>query len=229
MPPARSSVDSAESLSWRGPFVALMRVLTAQTRRGRPSLSRAEYEVVCEALDREELIVYPTDTLYGLGGDPYTDRALDLVYRAKQRPRDEPIPLALASPGDVWTYGHATHLARAFCVKHLPGPATVLLQATPKAPAGLLSTDGLVGIRVPDHPIAQAIAKAFGPITTTSANLHGGPSPATCAEAVRQLGESVAVYVEAGPTRHGKESTIVDLSGASAKVIREGVLRREDL
>lgn len=229
MPPARSSGDRAESLSRPVPFVASMRILTAQMRRGRLTLSRSDYEVVCEALDREELVVYPTDTLYGLGGNPYTDRALDLVYTAKRRPRDEPIALAVAAPLDVWTYGHATPLARAFCAKHLPGPSTVLLRATPQAPAGLVSADGLVGIRVPDHPVATAIAKAFGPITTTSANLHQGPSPATCAEAVRQLGESVAVYIEAGPTRHGKESTIVDLTGTSVKVIREGALRREDL
>ncbi len=204
-----------------------MRVLSAQVRRGHLSLSPAEYEEVCEALDAEGLVVYPTDTLYGLGGNPYSEAALDRVFRAKRRPRDQPIALALASPADVWTYGHTTPLARAFCSKHLPGPVTILLKPTGKAPTNLRSAEGLIGIRVPDHPVAQAIAKAFGPVTTTSANLHGGASVTMCQEAVRQLGDAVALYVDAGPCRHGRESTIVDLTGDEPKVIREGALPRE--
>lgn len=204
-----------------------MRVVSAEVRRGHLSLSPAEYEEVCEALDGESLVVYPTDTLYGLGGNPYSEAALDRVYAAKRRPRDQPIALALASAADVWTYGHATPLARAFASKHLPGPVTILLKPTAKAPANLLSAQGLVGIRVPDHPVAQAIAKAFGPITTTSANLHGGAPVATCRDAARQLGDAVALYVDAGPSRHGRESTIVDLTGSEPKVVREGALPRE--
>ena len=203
-----------------------MRVVRAQMRRGHLSLSPEEYEAVCDALDREDLVVYPTDTLYGLGGNPYGDLALERVYRAKRRPREEPIALALAAPSDVWTYGHPTPLARAFCSKHLPGPVTVLLKATAEAPASLRSKDDLIGIRVPDHPIAQAIAKAFGPVTTTSANLHGGPAAATCEEAIRQLGDAAALYVDAGSCSHGRESTIVDLTGAELRVVREGALPR---
>lgn len=203
-----------------------MQLLRAERRRGHLSLTPPEYEAVCEALDGEELVVYPTDTLYGLGGNPYGELALDRIYRAKRRPRDQPIALALAAPADVWAYGHPTPLARAFCSKHLPGPVTVLLKATSKAPTSLRSKDDLIGIRVPDHPIARAIAKSFGPITTTSANLHGGSAAATCDEAVRQLGDAAALYVDAGPCPHGRESTIVDLTGAAPKVVREGALPR---
>jgi len=203
-----------------------MRVLKVEMRRGRLSLPPEGYEAVCEALDRGDLVVYPTETLYGLGGNPLDDLAVDRVYRAKRRPREQPIALALAAPDEVWTYGHPTPLARTFCAKHLPGPVTVLLQATVKAPASMRSEAGLIGIRVPDHTIAQAIAKAFGPITTTSANLHGGPATATCEAAMGQIGDGAALYVDAGPCRYGLESTIVDLTGDEIRVVREGALTR---
>lgn len=195
-------------------------------------------EVVFDAPSAEEalaalrsggLVVYPTDTLYGLGCDPSNASAMDRVFAVKARPRDLPIGLALGSVEDIPRFAHMTALSSEFCAKHLPGPVTILLRATPTAPAPLVSKDGLLGIRVPDDTITRWIAKAFGPITTTSANRHGGAAPATCDEALQQLGDAADVYIDGGPTRHGKESTIVDLSGASAKVIREGVLRREDL
>lgn len=195
-------------------------------------------EAVFDAIPAEEalaalrnggLVVYPTDTLYGLGCDPSNAAAVERMFAVKARPRDLPIALALASVEDIPRYAHTTPLGWEFCAKHLPGPVTILLRATPAAPAPLVTKDGLLGIRVPDDTITRWIAKAFGPITTTSANRHGGAAPATCGEAQRQLGDAVDVYIDAGPTRHGKESTIVDLTGASAKVIREGALRREDL
>ena len=195
-------------------------------------------EVVFDAPSAEEalaalrsggLVVYPTDTLYGLGCDPSNASAVDRVFAVKARPRDLPIALALGSVEEIPRFAHMTALSSEFCAKHLPGPVTILLRATPAAPAPLVSKDGLLGIRVPDDTITRWIAKAFGPITTTSANRHAGAAPATCDEALQQLGDAADVYIDGGPTRHGKESTIVDLTGSSAKVIREGVLRREDL
>ena len=206
-----------------------MRTITGRMKGGKWALSREDYEAVCAALEAGQMIVYPTDTLYGLGCDPFDERAVERLYELKRRPAAQPIALALSSPDQVALYGHVTPVAVRFCKDRLPGPVTVLLRATTAAPPALVSAEGLVGIRVPDHAVAVAIARAFGPVTTTSANLHGGPSPATCAEAQDQLGDAVELYVDCGPTRHGKESTIVDLSGESAKVIREGVLRRDEI
>ena len=192
-------------------------------------LSREDYETVCEVLDAGQLIVYPTDTLYGLGCDPFEGPAVERVFEVKRRPADQPIALALTATDQIPKYAHVTPAAQRVIAKHLPGPVTILLRAKDAAPAPLVSSTGLLGIRVPDHPVAVSIAKAFGPITTTSANLHGGPSPATCEAARAELGDVVDLYIDCGPTRHGKESTIVDLSGDSTRVIREGVVRREDL
>ena len=196
---------------------------------GHWTLSREDYEAVCQSLDAGRLIVYPTDTLYGLGCDPFDVPAVERVFEVKRRPAEQPIALALTTADQIPTYGRLNAAAQRVIAKHLPGPLTVLLRAAKGAPEPLVSSTGLLGIRVPDHTVAVAIAKAFGPITTTSANLHGGSAPATCDAARAQLGDAVDLYIDCGPTPHGKESTIVDLSGDSPRVIREGVVRREDL
>jgi L-threonylcarbamoyladenylate synthase len=206
-----------------------MRTIKGRMKAGHWALSREDYETVCEVLDAGKLIVYPTDTVYGLGCDPFEGPAVERVFDVKRRPAEQPIALALTTSDQIPKYAHVTRIAQGIIAKHLPGPVTLLLRATKDAPLPLVSSTGLLGIRVPDHSVAIAIAKAFGPITTTSANLHGGPSPVTCEDARAQLGEAVDLYIDCGPTPLGKESTIVDASGDSLKVIREGTLRREEL
>lgn len=206
-----------------------MRTIKGRMKAGHWVLSREDYEAVCQVLEAGKLVVYPTDTVYGLGCDPFEVPAVERVFEVKRRPSEQPIALALTTPDQIPKYAHVTPAAQRIIAKHLPGPVTILLRATKDAPLPLVSSTGLIGIRVPDHSVAIAIAKAFGPITTTSANVHGGSSPATCEEARAQLGDTVDLYIDCGPTPLGKESTIVDASGESPKVIREGALRREDL
>ena len=170
------------------------------------------------------LVVHPTDTVYGLAADPFQGRAVDRVYAAKARPRELAISMAVGDVEDVFRYGTRTPLAENFCRKNLPGPFTVVLRATRQAPAALVNREGLIGIRIPDHPIPRLLAKAYGPITTTSANRHGQPSPTTCEEAREQLGDAVDLYIDAGPAPLGTESSVVDLSGPKAKVLRQGAL-----
>lgn len=172
------------------------------------------------------LVVYPTDTVYGIAADVFQEIALDRLYAAKARPRELVVSMAVASVDDVFRFGVRTPIAAAFCEKNLPGPYTVVLEPTPDAPRGLVSKDGRLAIRVPDHPIPRLLAKAFGPITATSANRHGLPSPTTCDEARAQLGEAVDVYLDGGPAPLGRESTVVDLSGPRARILRQGPLPR---
>ncbi len=177
-----------------------------------------------DTLRRSGLVVHPTDTVYGLAADPFQEAAVARAFEAKGRPTDLPLSIAVADVPDVFRFGVSTPLAESFCGKNLPGPYTVLLQATPEAPRSLVGKDGLIGLRVPNHPIPRLLAKAYGPITSTSANRHGRPSPATCEEARAQLGDSVDVYVDAGPTPLGLESTVVDLHGAKARILRQGAV-----
>src|SRR3972149_2957708 len=156
-----------------------MRTIKGRMKAGHWALSREDYETVCEVLDAGKLIVYPTDTVYGLGCDPFEVPAVERVFEVKRRPAEQPIALALTTSDQIPKYAHITRIAQGIIVKHLPGPVTLLLRATKDAPLPLVSSTGLLGIRVPDHSVAIAVAKAFGPITTTSAKLHGVPAPAT--------------------------------------------------
>jgi len=179
-----------------------------------------------DRLAADGLVVYPTDTVYGLAADPFRPAAVDRLYAAKARPRDRPISIAVGAVADLFRYGEKSPIADLFVTKNLPGPFTVLLRATKEAPAPIVSKEGRIALRVPDHPIALLLAKSYGPITATSANLHGRPAPVTCAEARDQLGDRVDAYVDGGPTPLAGESTIVDLSGPRAKVLRPGALPR---
>ncbi len=170
------------------------------------------------------LVVHPTDTVYGLAADPFQAPAVEKLYAAKARPRDQPVSMSVADVADIFRYGERTAIAEAFCAKNLPGPYTVVLRATPSAPRTIVSKVNRIALRVPDHPIPRLLAKAYGPITSTSANRHGRPSPSTCGEAQEQLGDRVDLYVDGGPTPLGGESTVVDVSGERAKVLRQGPL-----
>ncbi len=181
--------------------------------------------LIRDCLAQGGLVVHPTDTVYGLAADPFQDAAVERVYAVKARPRELALSMAVAEVEDIFKYGARTPLAENFCRKNLPGPYTVVVRATPAAPKALVNRQGLVGIRIPDHPIPRLLAKAYGPITTTSANRHGQPSPTSCDEAKAQLGEAVDLYIDAGESPLGQESTVVDLSGPKAKVLRQGAVR----
>jgi L-threonylcarbamoyladenylate synthase len=178
-----------------------------------------------DCLAQGGLVVHPTDTVYGLAADPFQEAAVERVYAVKARPRELALSMAVAEVADVFRFGVKTPLAENFCRKNLPGPYTVVLRAAPAAPKSLVNRQGLIGLRVPAHPIPRLLAKAYGPITTTSANRHGQPSPASCDEARDQLGDAVDLYIDAGPTPLGTESSVIDLSGPKAKVLRQGAVR----
>jgi L-threonylcarbamoyladenylate synthase len=181
-----------------------------------------------EALDRRGLVVYPTDTLYGLGADALDAEAIHALHEAKQRPPAQPISVAVADLATMERIVRVTPLARALVDRFLPGPLTLVLPPDPGVPDDLLGDSKGLGVRIPAHPWALALCRAFGPLTATSANLHGQPSPATCQEARAQLGASVQVYLDAGPVQ-GQGSTVLDLTGPAPRVLRHGALPEAEL
>ncbi len=187
-------------------------------------LDAVALEHVKATLKKGGLVVHPTDTVYGLAADPFQEAAVERAYAVKSRPRDLALSMAVPEVDDIFRYGLRTPIAERFCAKNLPGPFTVVLKATPAAPRALVSKAGMIGLRVPDHPISRLLTKACGPLTSTSANRHGHPSPTTCDDARDQLGDAVDVYLDAGPTPLGRESTVVDLSGPKANILRQGAL-----
>ncbi len=177
------------------------------------------------ALRRGRLVVYPTDTLFGLGALAGHRAAVQRLVRAKGRPGVQPISVCLSSTEEVERFARVSPAARRFLRRHLPGPFTVLLAPTPagrRAFAPAIAAFRTVGFRVPDHPVARELARRAGPITATSANRHGAVPARTVAAARRTFGAEVACYLPVGPMPSGSPSTIIDLSGPEPREIVRG-------
>lgn len=182
------------------------------------------------AVRRGELVVLPTDTVYGVGADAFDGEAVGDLLSAKGRDRNMPSPVLVGSPNtlhglvtDLPEYGW--DLIDAFW----PGGLTVVARHQPSLSWDLGDTHGTVAVRMPLHPVAIELLTETGPMAVTSANRTGKPSPSSCDDAEGQLGEAVAVYLDGGPTMAAKPSSIVDLSGPVPALLRQGALSVETL
>ena len=178
----------------------------------------ADLTAAVAALRRGDLVVYPTETVYGLGADATDPEAVARVFDAKERARENPVSMALPEVGAAPDYVRWTDRERAFCEAFLPGPVTVLLERTDRVPEVLVAGRDRVGIRVPDHDVARTLARRVGPVTATSANLSGRPSARRLADVDPAIRER-AVVVDGGETP-GTESTVVDVAGG--ELLRRG-------
>ena len=175
----------------------------------------ADLTAAVAALRRGDLVVYPTETVYGLGAAATDPEAVARVFDAKDRARENPVSMALPEVGAAPDYVRWTDRERAFCEAFLPGPVTVLLERTDRVPDGLVAGRDRVGIRVPDHDVARTLARRVGPVTATSANLSGRPSARRLADLDPAIRER-AVVVDGGETP-GTESTVVDVAGGELR------------
>ncbi|MED7926964.1 L-threonylcarbamoyladenylate synthase [Nonomuraea sp. LP-02] len=178
-----------------------------------------------EAVRRGELVVLPTDTVYGIGADAFTPAAVTALLDAKGRGRDMPPPVlvgtvraATALVDDLGPYGQ--DLIDAFW----PGPLTLVCKANRALSWDLGDTKGTVAVRMPLHPVALELLKETGPMAVSSANRSGAPAATTAEDAETQLGESVAVYLDGGKTTDNTPSTILDLTTAVPRLLRSGAI-----
>ena len=182
------------------------------------------------ALARGDIVVLPTDTVYGIGADAFTPDAVQALLDAKGRGRELPPPVLIA---DVRTLDglarDVSDTARALAQAFWPGGLTLILPAQPSLVWDLGDTRGTVALRVPDHPAALALLRRTGPLAVSSANVTGNPAGVTVAEAAAQLGTSVSVYLDGGRTPGQVPSTIVDATGTVARVVRTGAISLEAL
>lgn len=175
------------------------------------------------ALALGELVVYPTDTLLGLGARADRPDAIDRLITAKGRPPSQAISFAVSSYEEIERWAELTEGRRAHARRLLPGPYTLLLPASARAvrtlaPA-LLGRNGTIGVRIPDHPVARELLRRAGPVTATSANRHGRPPARTVSEARREFGGLVREYLPARPRPSGIPSRLVDLTGAEPRLL----------
>jgi L-threonylcarbamoyladenylate synthase len=197
-----------------------------------PEAAKAGIAAATAALKTGGLVGMPTETVYGLAADATNGRAVAAIFTAKARPRFNPLiihVISLAATRNLVTFApDALRLAEAFW----PGPLTLVLPKRQPSPLADLVTAGLdtVAVRVPAHPVARALMAAFGrPIAAPSANRSGHVSPTTAAHVADDLGDQVAVILDAGPTGIGLESTIVGLTGAAPTLLRSGGVPRQEI
>ena len=184
--------------------------------------------VASDALARGGLVIVPTDTVYGIAADARDDAAVLAVYAAKRRSADFPLQL-LFGRDPSWLERHAvvTPAARTLVDALGPGGWTIIVPAREGWASPALSGGATVGFRmVPVEITLDVIDALGGPVAASSANISGGTSPLTCAEAVAQVGAACAAAIDNGPTPQGVDSTVIDASGADVRILREGAIDR---
>lgn len=175
------------------------------------------------------LLIYPTDTLYAIGGRALDGAAASAVRAAKGRDEGKPLPVVAGEAAQAralaasWP-AEAERLAAAFW----PGPLTLVVAAADQVPEAVTAGTGTVAVRVPALGLCRQLARVAGPLVSTSANAAGQPAPLTCAEAVQAVGDRVALALDAGPGRP-VASTIVDLSGGTPRLLRAGAVDWEQV
>jgi tRNA threonylcarbamoyl adenosine modification protein (Sua5/YciO/YrdC/YwlC family) len=175
------------------------------------------------ALKGGRLVVMPTDTVYGIGADAFDGEAVAALLAAKGRGRNMPVPVLVGSwhtiQGLVYSVPNsAKELIRAFW----PGALSLVVRQAPSLQWDLGDANGTVMLRMPLHPVAIELLREVGPMAVSSANISGRPPAVTAAQAREQLGDLVEVYLDGGPADQQAASTIVDLTGAHPRVLREG-------
>ena len=191
-----------------------------------PGARREGLAAAVAAVRAGQLVVLPTDTVYGVGCDAFSPAAVRALLAAKGRGPDMPVPVLVGSPGAVdRLVPEVPPAARALLEEHWPGGLTVVLRHDPALTWDLGVTGGTVALRMPEHPVALELLEEVGPMAVSSANATGRPPAATAAEAVEQLGDAVAVYLDGGPSGEPVPSTIVDVTGTGPKILREGAVR----
>jgi tRNA threonylcarbamoyl adenosine modification protein (Sua5/YciO/YrdC/YwlC family) len=183
-----------------------------------------------ECVRRGELVVLPTDTVYGIGADAFTPDAVTALLDTKGRGREMPAPVLVGSVRaatalieDLGTYGQD------LLDEFWPGALTVVCRANPNLSWDLGETKGTVAVRMPLHDIAIELLKETGPMAVSSANRTGGAPARTADEAEEQLGDTIAVYLDGGPSGEAPPSSIVDLTGPIPRLLRAGAISEDKL
>lgn len=201
-------------------------------------LSDTDEQVRAEALRRAvdllrlgEVVAFPTDTVYGLGGDPLSESSLAALFAAKGRPEDKPIALLVSGSDQVHQVTtDVPPLAWALMERFWPGPLTLVLRAAAHLPPTLLAGRETVGVRMPDHDIVLALLAAYeAPLAVTSANLSGEPDLRTGEEVEAALNDRIPFVLDGGRTPGGSASTVLDLTASPPRILRSGPISEDDL
>jgi L-threonylcarbamoyladenylate synthase len=195
-------------------------------------LSPAELDQAAQLLREGALVAFPTETVYGLGGDATNDGAVAAIFSAKDRPRFNPLIVHIAAARDAEALAIFDARAKDLAARFWPGPLSLVLQRARGCPVSLLASAGLdtLALRVPDHALARDLIAAAGvPVAAPSANRSGRVSPTTAAHVAAELDGRIAAILDGGPCRIGVESTVLDLTDTRPRLLRPGGVTLEAL
>ena len=204
-----------------------MRVLKCDCSKGLNDNCIQAAMSAAEDIAAGNLIVYPTDTVYGIGADIYNEVAVKNLYLAKRRPFDMALSVAVADRKMMESVAILNETADKLIKAFLPGPLTIIIKKNPEVPDIVTAGSQKVGIRIPDHPIALEIARRSGPLVATSANIHFQPDAIDIGMATAALGNSVSTYIDAGHSPSGKPSTIIWIKDKEYEIIRQGPITED--
>ncbi len=182
----------------------------------------------CAVLSQGDVILYPTDTLYGLGADAFSDNAVDQIYAIKSRDRRKPIHMVCSDIVMIETYVEVNSIAKKLIERFLPGALTLVLKKRDGFDSGIGRNMQTLGVRIPNNLFCIQLAERFGkPFTTTSANVSGANSRLSVTEIISQLGlsaQNIRVVIDAGSVKQSTASTVIDLSSGELRLFREGAI-----
>ena len=195
-----------------------------------PNEREAGLATAALAVQRGQLVVLPTDTVYGIAADAFDPDAVKRLLDAKGRGREMPPPVLVSAPTtlDALAVGVPSY-ARALIAELWPGPLTLVCRQQPSLQWDLGDTRGTVAVRMPDHEVTLELLARTGPLAVSSANRTGRPAATDADAAEEMLGTSVAVIIDSGPTPGSEPSTIVDVTGPEGRVLRMGAISLERL
>lgn len=199
--------------------------IDAPTDKARADLARA-----AEIIRRGGLVVFPTETVYGLGGDATNPDAARKIYEAKGRPSDNPLIIHVSSPEEAEKYAYTNELYYKLAERFMPGPLTLILKAKDTVPTQTRGGLDTVAVRCPENPIARELIRLSGvPIAAPSANLSGSPSPTNAAHVREDMDGRVDMIIDGGDADFGLESTILKIDGDTFTLLRPGRITRSEL
>jgi L-threonylcarbamoyladenylate synthase len=175
------------------------------------------------------IVAFPTDTVYGLGALAFNNTAIESIYTAKDRPLEKAIPILISDSVDLeMVAADVTKMAQIFAMRFWPGPLTCVIPKQQTLPSAVSATP-TVAVRIPNHIAARALLRAVGPMAVTSANISGQASPSTAQEVYEQLNGRIPLILDGGKTPGGIPSTLVDCTGESPVILREGPITLAEL
>ena len=177
------------------------------------------------------IVAFPTDTVYGLGGDAFNSKAAERIYSVKRRPRSLPLPVLVADSTQVETVvGFTPEIARFLMKRFWPGGLTLVLPKGASLPEIVSAGGDKVAIRIPNHVVPLILIHGLGsPIIGTSANISDKPSPVTAEEVEQQLGNEIDLIINMGRCPGGLESTVVDVTGETPVILRQGIIPEDEI